>query len=174
MTRHILLSLTYVLVLNLTAMGQQPPAAAKPKPVPPMVDEKYGAASEIMALPAPKAIAILRDRDASIYAKAKACQRLAVVGDKAAVPALAALLGDEHLSTYARFGLEPINDPSVDDALRAALEKVKGRQLIGVIHSIGKRRDTKAIGALSRFLQDENPEIARAAEFALARIRPAP
>ena len=88
-------------------------------------------------------------------------------------PALAALLGDEHLSTYARFGLEPINDPSVDDALRAALERVKGRQLIGVINSIGKRRDTKALGALSRLRQDENPEIARAADVALARIRPA-
>jgi hypothetical protein len=175
MTRQTFLTLACVLVFNLAAMAQQPQAAAaaKPKPVPPMVDEKYGTASEIMALPAAKAVAILRDRDASIYAKAKACQRLAVVGDRTAVPALAALLGDEHLSTYARFGLEPINDPSVDDALRAALERVKGRQLIGVINSIGKRRDTKALGALSRLRQDENPEIARAADVALARIRPA-
>ena len=57
---------------------------------------------------------------------------------------------DEHLSAYARYGLEPIADPSADDALRAALAKLQGNQLIGVINSIGKRRDAKAGPALAK------------------------
>ena len=56
-----------------------------------MADKKYGSPAEIMALPPAKLIAILEDSEASVYATAKACQRLAVVGDKTAVPALAAL-----------------------------------------------------------------------------------
>ena len=45
----------------------------------------------------------------------------------------------------ARYALEPIPDPSVDDALRDALGKLKGRLLVGVIGSLGVRRDAKAV-----------------------------
>ncbi len=140
--------------------------------VPPMTDEKYGSAAQIMALPPAKLIAILQEPNASVYAKAKACQKLAVVGDKSAVPALAALLADPQLSNYARFGLEPIPDPSADDALRAALQKVRGKLLVGVINSIGHRRDKKAIAELERLRHDADTEVARAADAALARLRP--
>jgi HEAT repeat protein len=154
---------------------QRPPEAAKPKPVviPPMTDPKYGSAEEIMSLPPAKLVAILRDPAASTYSKAKACQQLAVTGDKAAVPALAALLTDPQLSHYARFAMEPNPDPSVDEALRAALGKVKGKQLAGVITSIGYRKDTKAINALAKLRGDADPDVAKAADSALARIRPA-
>ena len=140
--------------------------------IPPMVDEKYGSAAQIMALPPGKLIAILKDPAASVYARAKACQRLAVVGDKTAVPALAALLADPQLSHYARFALEPNPDPSVNEALRAALGKVKGKLLVGVINSIGHRKDAKAINALAELLHDADSEVAKAANDALARIRP--
>lgn len=150
------------------------PAAAKPKPVviPPMVDEKYGSAAQIMALPAPKLAAILKDPNASVYARAKACQRLAVVGDRSAVPALAALLTDPQLAHYARFALEPIPDASADAALRAALPKAKGKLLVGVINSIGRRKDSKAVPALGKLLNDSDVEVAQAANAALARVRP--
>jgi len=137
-----------------------------------MVDNKYGAAGEIMALSQPRLIAILQDKSASVYARAKACQRLAVVGDKSAVPALAALLADTQLSHYARFGLEPISDPSAGDALRAALANLKGNLLIGVINSIAQRKDAKSVDALARLRHDADAGIARAADAALARIRP--
>ena len=74
------------------------------------------------------------------------------------------------MSVYARYGLEPITDPSADDALRAALSKLKGNQLIGVINSIGKRRDSKASPALARMLHGPDPEVARAAAAALGNI----
>ncbi len=137
-----------------------------------MVDPVYGSAAQIMALPPAKLVAILKGPGASEYAKAKACQKLAVTGDRRAVPALAALLTDERLSHYARFGLEPNPDPGADAALREALGKVKGNLLIGVINSIGVRRDGNAIAALAKFVNDEDPSVSQAASAALARIRP--
>jgi len=139
-----------------------------------MKDEKYGSASEIMAMPSAKAAAILRDPNASEVARAKACQRLAVVGDRAAVPAIAPLLTDPHLSHYARTALEPLPDTSADDALRTALPKLKGALLVGVINSIGQRRDSKAITTLERLRHDADIEVAKAADAALARVRPTP
>lgn len=137
-----------------------------------MTDDKYGTAAQIMALPAAKLAAILTDAGASPYAKAKACMRLAVVGGRSAVPALAALLPDPQLSHYARFALEPNPDPAASEALRAALGKVKGKLLIGVVNSIGQRKDAKAIEALGKLRQDEDVEVVQAVDAALARIRP--
>lgn len=158
------------------AQTQRPPApaAAKPKaapPPPPMVDDKYGSPAQIMALPPAKLAAILKDPKGSVYAKAKACQRLAVAGDRTAVPGLAALLAHEQLSHYARTALEPMPAPEAGDALRTALGKLKGRLLVGVINSIGVRRDAKAIPALGPLLHDSDAEVAAAATAALARIR---
>ncbi len=163
--------------LAAAAMPQaQQPQQAKPQPervvIPPMVDEKYGRPAEIMALDPARLIAILNDPEASVYAKAKACQRLAVVGEKTAVPALASLLTHPQLAHYARFGLEPIPDPSVDDALRAALPRLQGLLLVGVINSIGRRRDAKAIDALAKLLHHDDRDVAEAAAAALARCRP--
>ncbi len=135
-------------------------------------DAKYGAAEEIMAMPAARVVAILEDADSSVFAKAKACQRLAVVGDDAAVPALAKLLADAQLSHYARIALEPMPGAAASDALRTALARVKGRMLAGVINSVGIRRDARAIPQLMKLRQDSDPDIARAADTALARVRP--
>jgi HEAT repeat protein len=148
------------------------PSRQQPVPAEMMKDPKYGVASEIAALPAARLTAILMDSQASVYARAKACQRLAVVGDKSAVPALAPLLNDSHLSLYARTALETIPDRAADDALRTALGKVQGKLLAGVINSIGKRRDTNAIGALEKLRHSAEPEVADSANAALARIRP--
>jgi len=115
-----------------------------------------------------KLIGVLRS-DAKVFDKAKACQRLALIGTKRAVPALAALLGHEQLGGYARFGLEPIADPSVDDALRSAMGKLKGRLRIGAINSIGVRRDPKAVPALAK-LAASTDACAEAALAALGRI----
>ena len=71
---------------------------------------------EILALPPEKLVEILKNPDAKVFDKAKACQRLAVIGTKDAIPALVALLPDEKLNLYARFGLEGIPDPAANDA----------------------------------------------------------
>jgi HEAT repeat protein len=115
-------------------------------------------------------IKILTDKGSSEFQKAKACQRIGELGAKEAVPALAALLEGEHLSTYARYGLEPIADPSADEALRAALSKLKGNALIGVINSIGKRRDAKAAPALTKMIYQADADVGRAAAAGLGSI----
>ncbi len=165
--------------LNRIAMAQppqpqpaQPVSRIKPSLEQMMKDPKYGRAKDIMSLPAPKLVALLKDPDATVYARAKACQRLAVIGDKTAVPALAPLLTDPQLSHYARTALETNPDPSASDALRAALGKVKGLQLVGVINSLGKRRDKRAIRQLEELRHHEDLEVCRAADSALALIRP--
>ncbi len=125
---------------------------------------------EIMALPAAKLVEILNNPDAPIFDKAKACQRLAVIGTKEAIPALVALLPDEKLNLYARFGLEGIPDPAVDDALREAADKLQGRPLVGVIDSIGQRKDAKAVDLLKGLLKHSEVAVASAAAGALGRI----
>ena len=99
--------------------------------------------------------------DATQQEKAAACRQLARVATKEAVPTLAALLGDEKLSHMARYALETIRDPSVDDALRDAMGKLKGRPLLGVIGSLGVRRDAKAVDAMAKLLDDPDADVAR-------------
>lgn len=125
------------------------------------------------AQPAPVAetqmIEVLKS-GAAFKEKQDACRVLAVRGTKDAVPALAALLGDEKLSHMARYALEQINDPSGTTALREALGTVKGLPLIGVISSVGAMRDTTTIPTLTQFLNGADADVADAAAHALGRI----
>jgi len=117
----------------------------------------------------PELLAVLRS-DAPLFDKAKACQQLAVVGTKDAVPVLARLLSDETLAHYARFALEPIPNPTVDEALRAAMGRLEGKLLVGVINSIGMRRDAAAADGLGKLLSGNDADVAAAAAAALGRI----
>ena len=79
--------------------------------------------------------------------KGESLQAARRVRDKDAVPAIAPYLADEELSSWARIALEAIPDPACDEALREAEGTLKGRLLIGVINSLGVRRDARAVGA---------------------------
>ncbi|MCK5173306.1 MAG: HEAT repeat domain-containing protein, partial [Planctomycetes bacterium] len=114
-------------------------------------------------------IAVLKS-DAGWLEKQAACRELRRVGTSKSVGALASLLNDDELSHMARYALETMNYPQVDVALRKALAKTTGMPKIGVIISIGVRRDTLAVGKLTDLLNGPNPEIARAAAGALGRI----
>lgn len=117
-----------------------------------------------------KLIAVLKSADASRKDKIDACRQLGVIGGKDSIAPLAALLGNEELSHNARYALEPNPDPTVDEALRDALGKVKGGPLVGVIGSVGVRRDAKAVGALAKLLSDSDAVVARAAARAMGKI----
>ena len=114
-------------------------------------------------------LAVLQS-EAPLFDKAKACQQLAVIGNQEAVPVLAKLLSDAQLAHYARFGLEPNPHPAVDEALRQALTQLEGGLLVGVINSIGMRRDAQAVESLTRLAGSSQPEVAAAAADALGRI----
>ena len=108
--------------------------------------------------------------DAPRKAKADACRELAHIGTRASIGPLASLLCDEQLSHMARYGLEPIPDPAVDTALRDAAGKAKGRQLVGIIGSLGVRRDHNAVALLTRHLGDSDAEVVQASARSLGRI----
>jgi len=116
-----------------------------------------------------KLLAVLKS-NAGHKEKADACRLLSRIATKKAVPVLATMLGDEKLAHMARYALEPIPDPSVDVALRAAMGKLKGRRLVGVIGSLGVRRDAKAVGAMAKLLAASDAEVASAAARALGKI----
>jgi len=85
-------------------------------------------AAEAATPPHPKEaehLAVLAN-STDLQARARACQELGVVGGPASVGALAALLGTEHLSDYARSGLEGMSAPAAGAALRRALPTLEG------------------------------------------------
>lgn len=144
----------------------QPAQAPRPLPtVPPEFD-----ALPIWTMAAPKLIALVKDPNSTLFQKAIACKRLSIVGGPDAVRPMAALLGHPQLACYARFGMEPNPDPSVDEAFRAALPKLTGRLQIGVIHSIGFRRDAKALNALKTLMGDTDAQVAGAAAASVGMI----
>lgn len=117
-----------------------------------------------------ESIAVLQSSTSAPADKAIACKRLAIYGGKDAVPALAPLLLDKELASWARIALEAIPDPAAGAALRDAMSKLEGRYLVGVINSIGVRRDPEATAALVARLKDADASVAEAAAVALGHI----
>jgi HEAT repeat protein len=113
---------------------------------------------------------VLQSPTAAHKDKVDACRQLAVIGDASALPVLVPLLADEKLSHMARYAMETMPDPAVDEALRGALGTVQGRPLVGVIASLGVRRDAQAVAPLSRLLSHAEPDVAQAAARALGSI----
>lgn len=109
-----------------------------------------------------KLIAVLEDEKTTSEARSLTCKWLARIGSDKCVPVLSKMLKDEKLSHMARFALEPNPSPAAGDALRAALTTAKGKLLIGVINSVGDRRDATAVAALAG--------LAKSAEESLAAI----
>ena len=106
----------------------------------------------------------------SLDAQEYVCRKLAMVGTAATVSNLAALLVKKDISHMARFALERIPAPEASLALRDALPKVSGLLKIGIISSLGARRDQAAVPTLAGLLKDSEPGVARAAALALGSI----
>lgn len=132
-----------------------------------------GCATEpIATAPSPaeaSALAVLSS-SADVHEKARACQELAVLAGPASVPALAGLLNDDHLSDYARSGLEAIQHPAAGAALRDALRTLEGRRLAGVVFSLGVRREKTAVADLRALALDPRRGVAAEALAALGMI----
>lgn len=114
-------------------------------------------------------LAVLRS-DAPASEKAIACKNLAIYGSSAAVEDLAKLLPDPQLSSWARISLEVIPGEAADEALLAASESLDGSLLIGMINSIGFRRNANAVESLTAKLKNSDADVASAAAVALGHI----
>ncbi len=108
--------------------------------------------------------------DASRDAKDYVCRKLAIVGTVAAVPALASMLGQKDYSHMARMALERMPAPEAAQALRDATGKVSNELKVGVISSLGSRRDAASVSVLNVLLNDGDPAVARAAALTLGAI----
>ncbi|MBS0203601.1 MAG: HEAT repeat domain-containing protein [Planctomycetes bacterium] len=128
-----------------------------------MADEAANAALE------KELIAVLRS-DGPAADKAIACKKLAIYGSSESVTDLAKLLSDPQLASWARIALEAIPGTEADAALRTASEPLEGRLLIGVLNSIGVRRDAGAVAVLKKRLEDQDADVASAAAVALGHI----
>ncbi len=117
-----------------------------------------------------KRLAAVLEKDSTFAYKQWVCGQLSLVGTGEQVPVLAKMLGDEKLSDIARFALERIPSERADEALRDALEKTSGEVRVGIINSIGQRRDSNATKALGKLLSDSDRESAEAAAVALGLI----
>jgi len=117
----------------------------------------------------PQLISVLQS-DKSPAEKDAACQRLKHIGTGKSAAALGALLADEALSMSARVVLEGLPGPEASKALREAVAKTTGLTRVGIIDSIGIRRDEDAVGLLTPLLTDADASVASSAAVALGRI----
>ena len=114
--------------------------------------------------------AILADPQAPEGAKLFSCQQLAYVGSEAQAPVLAKMLEDPKTVEMARYTLQNLPGEAPRAALRAALDRVQGDALVGVVNSLGVCRDEKSVGALAKLLGGPDANLAAAAAKALGRI----
>lgn len=108
--------------------------------------------------------------DAPRAAKDVTCRHLSLIGSADAVPALAELLTNSELSQMSRYALERIPGPAASAALREALPKTEGVLKVGVINSLGVRRDADSTPSLVALLDSSDQQVAAAAIAALGAI----
>jgi HEAT repeat protein len=97
--------------------------------------------------------------EASLQKKDATCAQLKKVGTERCIPALAALLSDDQLSHSARYALEPMQSPKAGGALIRALETTTGSTRVGIINSLGVRREVSAVPSLARILTAERNRV---------------
>ena len=102
--------------------------------------------------------------------KGAACVRLKQIGTARSVPALAGLLAMDELSHSARYALESMPSPEAGAAMLDALAKTHGLTKVGLIDSLGIRREARAVGPLVKLLAARDQAVASSAAVALGRI----
>jgi len=181
MTRHvrpIVASALAVLAMACAAAGQQASEPYKevlgyrfdqPRAALAAIEAEIRSATpqQLRAIEA-RLLATLQSPAATRECKDWVCRQLRQAGSPESVDALAPLLADKELATVARLALQSIPGPKVDAALRSALAGLQGDLKIGVILSIGARRDPQAVPLLLPLTG--NAELADAALHALGQI----
>ena len=112
----------------------------------------------------------LLDSEATIVGQMYACQKLSIIGSALAVPALAKQLHNPELAPMARSAMENMPDPAVDEALRAALGAARQDLKVGIVYSLGHRKDPRAVDVLLPLINDSHSPLALAAVYALGEI----
>ena len=117
-----------------------------------------------------KLIGVLRSKRSTQDGKSIACRFLQRIGTERCIPAVSALLDDEILCHYARLVLERLECEAADKAMREALLNVPDRAKIGILGSLGVRRDRNSVGRVRKLTTSRNLAVAAAAIEALGKI----
>lgn len=118
-----------------------------------------------------ESLLIMALKDAgSVAAREYVCSKLAMIGTKSCVPTLAAFLSVPEIASTARNALEVIPDRRAARSLRDSLPKLQREQKVGVINSLGVRRDADSVRVLSSLLKATDTGMAGAAAAALGEI----
>lgn len=115
-------------------------------------------------------IELLKNKNTPLAAQQYICDRLSMMGTNASVKILAKLLQEKEASEFARFALERIPGEKSSEALRKSVKKLHDDSQIGMITSLGIRRDEKAVNLLSKFVLGKDEKVATAAARALGEI----
>ena len=84
-------------------------------------------------------------------------------GTEAEVPALAKFLTNDELSSLVRLPLERIPGAQANQALVKALDKTKACAKVGIVSSLGARKDKANLPVLAGLLRDRDEAVAQAA-----------
>ena len=106
----------------------------------------------------------------SLAGKQFICKQLSLMGSEKAIPVLTEMLLDKTTSDMARYALERIPGTAVDEALRGALSGTDGLIKIGIINTLGQRRDLESVPLIRGLIYGPDPEIAQTSIAALGQI----
>ena len=141
------------------------------KPMAAMEEALKGASKRQMRRAEVELIQVLEAPEATYAGKQYVCRVLRQIGSEQCVPALAKLLAEQKLSHMARRALQHNPCAQAGAALRAALDQVGDENLqIGLIGSLGARREAGAISQIAPYLKSNNAALSQAAIRALGHI----
>lgn len=106
----------------------------------------------------------------NVFDRIESARSLALCADADHLEALAPLLVDDERSHAARIVFEAIPDARANARLRTALPHATGPSRVGILHSLGRRRDADAVSWIAPLLDDADLAVASAAAWALGRI----
>ena len=113
---------------------------------------------------------VIQSTETSDVDRANAFEKIGDIAGEDAVEPLAGFLGDRTWSHYARYALQKMEGEDVTEALLKSLDALQGDLKLGVIGTIGRRRDAIAVAPLAKLLADADAEVADCAAVALGWI----
>ena len=106
----------------------------------------------------------------SVEVRQFVCRQLRLIGTDTSVPVLSQLLIDPTLSFAARYALEGMASPAAGEALRRAIITTRGTNLVGVINSLGERREIISVAALAPLVGSRDVAVVHATVIALGKL----
>ncbi len=110
------------------------------------------------------------ESDATFAGKQFVCEQLSIIGTKESIPVLKALLFEDKTADIALYTLQRIPDFAAERALRELLSDAPRNIKIGIINTLGERKDNNAVNDLEKLVYDADQQTAESAVTALGKI----